>query len=196
MPLQFTGHFGRPSWQLSNLKRLYQETRFVTIMLIESACVQRSVEVASGSARTDSPTGTPPLRPRWLTAWGRTVISPHASPGSLSSVAPKGAGASVAIEPTVLAADTAGMAKKPEPPHLFWLTYRHPDGSAAGVVAIESRGLLHARLKAALAGADRELEFASGHQLDPVSAQLIVANMIGRFLDDCNLRRLHQRLIK
>jgi hypothetical protein len=87
-------------------------------------------------------------------------------------------------------------AKKPEPPKLFWLTYRHPAGRAAGVVAIESRGLLHTRLKAALAGADRELEFASGHQLDPVSAQLILANMIGRFLDDCNLRRLHQTLIK
>jgi hypothetical protein len=44
---------------------------------------------------------------------------------------------------------------------LFWLTYRHPDGRAAGVVVIESGDLLHARLRAALAGADRELEFAS-----------------------------------
>jgi hypothetical protein len=58
------------------------------------------------------------------------------------------------------------MAKKPEPPKLFWITYRHSDGRAAGVVVIESNGLLHARLKASLAGADRELEFASGHQLD------------------------------
>jgi hypothetical protein len=58
------------------------------------------------------------------------------------------------------------MAKKPEPPTLFWLTYRHPDG---GVVVIESRGPLHARLVASLAGADRGLEFVSGHKLDEES---------------------------
>jgi len=51
------------------------------------------------------------------------------------------------------------MAKKPETPTLFWLTYRHSDSRAAGVVVIESRGLLHARLKAALAAAHRDLEF-------------------------------------
>jgi hypothetical protein len=54
------------------------------------------------------------------------------------------------IERGQLAADTAGMAKEPEPPHLFWLTYRHSDGRAGGVVVIESHGLLHARLKASL----------------------------------------------
>jgi hypothetical protein len=54
---------------------------------------------------------------------------------------------------------------------LFWLTYLDPDGRAAGVVVIESHGLLHARLKASLVGADRELEFVSGHQLDPDSAE-------------------------
>jgi hypothetical protein len=68
-------------------------------------------------------------------------------------------------------ADTAGMAKRPEPPKLFWLTYHHSDGRAAGVAVIESHGLLHARLKASLAGADRGLEFASGHQLDPEEAR-------------------------
>jgi hypothetical protein len=76
------------------------------------------------------------------------------------------------------------------------LTYRHPDGRAAGVVLIESRGLLHARLVASLAGADGELEFASGHQLDPESAGQIPTNMIGRFLDDGDLRKLHRMLIK
>jgi hypothetical protein len=75
-------------------------------------------------------------------------------------------------------------AKKPEPPNLFWLIYRHPDGGAAGVVVIESHGLLHARLKASLSGADRGLEFISAHKLDPQSAGQIPANMIGRFLDD------------
>jgi hypothetical protein len=68
------------------------------------------------------------------------------------------------------------MAKKREPPpKLFWLTYRRSDGSAAGVVVIESAGLLHARLKASLAGADRGLEFVSGHRLDPISAGAVVS---------------------
>jgi hypothetical protein len=75
------------------------------------------------------------------------------------------------------------MARKPEPPKLFWLTYRHPDGRAAGVVIIETHGLLHARLIASLSGADRGLDFASGHQLDLESAGQIPANMVGRFLD-------------
>jgi hypothetical protein len=42
---------------------------------------------------------------------------------------------------------------------LFWLTYHHPDGP--GVVVIESTGLLHARLNASLARADRGLAFVS-----------------------------------
>jgi hypothetical protein len=75
---------------------------------------------------------------------------------------------------------------------LFWLTHRHPDGRAAGVVVIESAGLLHARLKAALVGVDRDLEFVSGHQLDTISAAQVPANMIGRFLDDGELRKLQQ----
>jgi hypothetical protein len=88
------------------------------------------------------------------------------------------------------------MGKRPEPPHLLWLTYRHTDGRAVGVAVIESTGLLHPRLKASLAGADRRpefrspdlvkscLEFASGHQLDRKSAGHIPANMIDQFLDD------------
>jgi hypothetical protein len=80
---------------------------------------------------------------------------------------------------------------------LFWLTYRHPDGRAAGVVVIESRGgLLHARLKAVLAGADRDLEFVSGHKLDQDSTRQIPENMMGRLLDDGDLRKLHRMLIK
>jgi hypothetical protein len=72
---------------------------------------------------------------------------------------------------------------------LFWLTYRHPDGRAAGVVVIESTGLLDARLMAALAGADRELEFVSGHKLDQESAGQVPENMMGRLLDDGDLRK-------
>jgi hypothetical protein len=60
------------------------------------------------------------------------------------------------------------------------------------VVVVESHGLLHARLKAVLAGADRDLEFASGQALDKESARQIPANMIGRLLDDADLRKLQK----
>jgi hypothetical protein len=64
------------------------------------------------------------------------------------------------------------------------------------VVVIESSDLLHARLQAALAGANRELEFASGHQLDQESVGQIPAKMIRRLLDDGDLRKLHRMLLK
>jgi hypothetical protein len=77
---------------------------------------------------------------------------------------------------------------------LFWLTYHHPDGP--GAVVVESTGLLHARLKGSLSGADRALAFVSGHPLDPTSAVQIPANMIGRFLGDGDLRKLQRMLLK
>ena len=40
------------------------------------------------------------------------------------------------------------------------------------------------------------LEFASGHPIDPESAGQIPANMIGRFLDDGDLRKLEGMLLK
>jgi hypothetical protein len=42
----------------------------------------------------------------------------------------------------------------------------------------------------------RELEFVSGHQLDPVSAAQIPESMMGRILDNDDLRRLQRMLIK
>jgi hypothetical protein len=79
---------------------------------------------------------------------------------------------------------------------LFWLTYRHPDDRAAGVVVIDSPDLLQARFKAAVHGFDRGLDFEPGHQLDQESAGQIPAKMIGRLLDDGDLRKLHRMLLK
>jgi hypothetical protein len=71
------------------------------------------------------------------------------------------------------------------------LTYRRHDGRAAGVVVIKSRsGVLRARTKAALVGADRGLEFVSAHQLDQESAGQIPANMIGKLLDNGDRRKV------
>jgi hypothetical protein len=79
---------------------------------------------------------------------------------------------------------------------LYWLNYSNPDGRAAGVVVIEAGDLLLARLKAALAGADAGLVFASGHQLDRASARQVPSEMLGRLLDDGDLRRLQRMLLK
>jgi hypothetical protein len=133
--------------------------------------------------------GTPPLRPT-LACCVRPSPCASRCPGLLSSALSR-AGAFQPVEGTHLPADTCRVARKPEPPTLFWLTYR-----PTGVVVVESRGLLHARLMASLTGADQGLEFASGPQLDPESAGQVPANMIGRFLDDRDLQKLHQALLK
>jgi hypothetical protein len=70
------------------------------------------------------------------------------------------------------------VAQRPDRAHLdhSLVPRRHPDGGAAGVVVIASHGLLHARLKASLAGADRELGFVSGERLDAESSRQVPAN--------------------
>jgi hypothetical protein len=76
---------------------------------------------------------------------------------------------------------------------LFWLTY--------GILTAALRAWSSPAAFFTLGSrprwlADRGLEFASGHQLYPLSVELIPANMIGRFLDDGNLRKLRKMLIK
>ena len=61
---------------------------------------------------------------------------------------------------------------------------------------VDSPDLLQARFKAAVYGFDRGLNFASGHPLDEESANQIPANMMGRLLDDGDLRRLQGMLLK
>jgi hypothetical protein len=56
--------------------------------------------------------------------------------------------------------------------------------------------LLQARFKAAVYGFDRGLAFVSGHRLDEESASQIPVNMIGRLLDDDDLRKLQGMLLK
>ena len=67
---------------------------------------------------------------------------------------------------------------------------------AAGVVVVDSPDLLQARFKAAVHGFDRGLDFESGHQLDRESVRQIPANIMGRLLDDGDLRKLHRMLLK
>jgi len=75
---------------------------------------------------------------------------------------------------------------------LFWLNYRHPDGRFAVVAVVEATALIQARMKAAVTGLDQGLEFVVGHELDEESARQIPDDMIGRLLDDGDLRRLER----
>jgi hypothetical protein len=75
---------------------------------------------------------------------------------------------------------------------LFYLNFRNTDRRS--VVIIEAEALIAARMKAALAGLDRELEFDSGLELDETSSRHIPKEMIGRLLDDRDLRRLERSI--
>jgi hypothetical protein len=78
---------------------------------------------------------------------------------------------------------------------LFWLDYCHPDGRFADAAVIEASTLVSARMTAAVYGLNDQLKFASGHELDDASAHEIPENMIGRLLDDRDLRRLQHFLM-
>jgi|ERR1700730_3231003 len=75
---------------------------------------------------------------------------------------------------------------------LFYLNFRNTDRRS--VVIIEAEALTAARMKAALAGLDRELEFDSGLELDETNSRQIPKEMIGRLLDDRDLRRLQRSI--
>jgi len=58
------------------------------------------------------------------------------------------------------------------------------------------RALIIARMQAAVFGLDDGLYFASGHEIDAGSAQRIPESMIGRLLDEGDLRKLHRMLMQ
>jgi hypothetical protein len=78
---------------------------------------------------------------------------------------------------------------------IFWLNYRHADGLFAGATVIEASTLISARMAAAVYGLNDGLNFVSGRELDDASAHQIPENMIGRLLDDRDIRRLQQALM-
>ena len=67
-------------------------------------------------------------------------------------------------------------------------------GMSRAVVIVEAQALVAARMKAALAGLDRELEFDSGLELDETSSRQMPKEMIGWLLDDRDLRRLQRSI--
>ncbi len=60
---------------------------------------------------------------------------------------------------------------------------------------IESSTLVSARMAAALYGLNDRLEFASGDELDQETALKVPTDMLGRLLDDRELRKLSRMLL-
>jgi hypothetical protein len=75
------------------------------------------------------------------------------------------------------------------------LNYRHPRGRFAGAVVIESSTLISARMAAAVYGLNDRLEFESGQELDQESALKVPTDMLGRLLDDRELRKLSRMFL-
>ena len=78
---------------------------------------------------------------------------------------------------------------------LFWLNYRHSKGRFAGAAVIEASTLISARMAAAVYGLNDGLDLVSGHELDAETARQVPEGMIGRLLDDRDLRRLQHVLM-
>ncbi len=76
---------------------------------------------------------------------------------------------------------------------LFWLNYRNTERRAVAIV--EAEALVAARMKAAPTGLDVGMDFAGGNELDEASSQQIPEHMIGRLLDDGDLRRLRRAVM-
>lgn len=72
---------------------------------------------------------------------------------------------------------------------LFWLSY-HRDHRQAGVVIIEARELLEARMLATVAGLDKGVEFSDGYALTGPCAAMVAARSIARMLTPDEADRL------
>jgi hypothetical protein len=59
---------------------------------------------------------------------------------------------------------------------------------------LEATALIIARMQATVFGLDEGLYFANGHQLDPQRGRQIPAGLVGRLLNDVDLRRLQRAM--
>jgi hypothetical protein len=72
---------------------------------------------------------------------------------------------------------------------LYWLVYRH--NNQISVVIEQAPSLVHARMRAALAGLDQG-DFTEGHELD--RKWKVAKEMIGRRLSQAEAKRLLAKL--
>ena len=76
----------------------------------------------------------------------------------------------------------------------FWLTYCDSARRLLGVVILDSRSLIEARLQALVAGTDRNAELCEGHELDDKSTALVPPDAIGRMLSLKEASKIIQRI--
>jgi hypothetical protein len=72
---------------------------------------------------------------------------------------------------------------------LFWLSYRRAE-ELVGVIIIEARNLLEARMIAVIEGLDKCADFAEGYELSPQEAAMISSQSVGRMLPPAEVNRL------
>jgi hypothetical protein len=72
---------------------------------------------------------------------------------------------------------------------LFWLSYRQNE-ELVGVVIIEARNVLEARMIALIEGLDKCADFAEGYELSTQEAAMISAHTVGRMLPPAEVGRL------
>jgi hypothetical protein len=72
---------------------------------------------------------------------------------------------------------------------LFWLSYRRAE-ELVGVIIIEARNLLEARMIAVIEGLDKRADFAEGYALSPHEAAMISSHAVGRMLPPAEVNRL------
>jgi hypothetical protein len=72
---------------------------------------------------------------------------------------------------------------------LFWLSY-HFEHGRFGVVIVEARDLLEARMLAALAGLDKNAPFSEGYAVSAECAAMISARSLARLLPPDEADRL------
>jgi hypothetical protein len=72
---------------------------------------------------------------------------------------------------------------------LFWLSY-HCEHGRFGVVIVEARDLLEARMLAALAGLDKGAPFSEGYPVSAQCAAMISARSLARMLPPDEADRL------
>jgi hypothetical protein len=78
------------------------------------------------------------------------------------------------------------------PVFLYWLMYRvngHPS-----VVIQPAASLVHARLKASMAGMADDRKFTQGHELDPKTAKRVPKAAVGHCLSQQEATKLLKRL--
>ncbi len=75
------------------------------------------------------------------------------------------------------------------PTSLFWLCYHRGD-RLVGVVIMQARELLEARMLAAIYGHDKLAEFAEGHEISAEQASMVTPNFIDRMLSPDDVSRL------